>query len=349
MRCLNVSGFELSQNSKPFVIAEVGHNHQGDTDLCKKIFETAKNAGASAVKLQKRSNKDQFTSKAYNAEYNSENSYGTTYGEHREYLEFNKDQYLLLKEYAEELNLCFFSTAFDIPSVDFITDLNLDIIKIASGDIVNHQLLEYASSTGIPIIASTGASTINDVDKAVNILSKGKSEFAILHCTSGYPAKYEELNLNVIPEMIKRYPENIIGLSSHENGISIPIAAYALGARIIEKHFTIDRTLKGTDQAFSLSASGMSKMCRDLDRLHLAMGDGNKKVYESEHGPMKKQRKSIVADRDLKSGTILTEENVTLKCPNLGIQSDKLNDILGMTLLKDLKKDDYLSLEDLSK
>ena len=347
MRSFKISNIEISEDSPAFVIAEIGHNHQGDLDLCKTMFKAAKDSGASAVKLQKRSNKNQFTTNAYNAPYNSENSYGKTYGEHREFLEFNKEQYLILKKHAHELELVFFSTAFDKESVDFLIEIDIAAIKIASGDIINHDLLAYASNTGIPLIVSTGASTIEDINHAVKILKQGKSQFALLQCTSGYPAKYNEINLRVINTMMLEYPDIIIGLSSHENGISIPVAGYALGARIIEKHFTIDRTLKGTDQAFSLSSSGMTKMCRDLNRLYLAMGDGDKKIYESEIEPMKKQRKSIVANKYLKAGTILKREDLDLKCPNIGIQANNLKEIIGKKLKKDYELDAYIKTEDL--
>ncbi len=347
MRTLKISDSVISDKSKPFVIAEIGHNHQGDIELCKKMFLAAKNAGASSVKLQKRSNKNQFTKKAYHSSYNSENSYGKTYGEHREFLEFNEQQYLTLKEYAKEIGILFFSTAFDFESVDFLKSVGMPAIKIASGDIINLELLSYASKTGIPLIVSTGSSCIDDVDQAVNVLNKGSSEFSLLQCTSGYPAKYEEINLKVIETMRTRYQNIVIGLSSHENGISIPVAGYALGARIIEKHFTIDRTMKGTDQAFSLSSSGMTKLCRDLNRLYLAMGDGNKKVYESEFEPMKKQRKSVVAKIPLKSGTILQREHLTLKCPNLGIPANFFNKVIGKELAVDYEQDDYIKFDDL--
>lgn len=340
-RQLKIGNFSINQSSPVFTIAEIGHNHQGSLDLCKKMFDAAAFCGATAVKLQKRSNRDQFVKSYYNASYNSENSFGKTYGEHREFLEFDKVQYKELQQYAESKGLIFFSTAFDFASVDFLQDLDIDCIKIASGDCVNLPLLEYASQTEIPLIVSTGATTMEEIKETHALLRRGKSDFALLQCTSGYPAKYSEINLNVIPEMLRIFPDTIIGLSSHENGISVPIAAVALGARIIEKHFTIDRTLKGTDQAFSLSPSGMSKMCRDIDRTLEALGNGNKIVFDSELKPMEKQRKSLVALSNLKKGHVLTSEDIGLKCPNNGLPPSKFNSLIGKILLEDIAEDEY--------
>ena len=345
-RQISFQGISVDDQSLPFIIAEIGHNHQGSVELCKTIIDAAIDAGASAVKLQKRSNKHQFTSKAYNSVYNSENSYGATYGEHREKLEFGRDEYIELKKYCANKGVVFFSTAFDIPSLEFLADLEMPIIKIASGDIVNIPLLREVSQTGIPIIASTGASDFEEVCLAHSVLSSGKSEFALLQCTSGYPAKYEELNINVITQYRNAFPNTVIGFSSHENGIVAPVAAYVMGARIIEKHFTVDRTMKGTDQAFSLSPSGMAQMCKDLSRIHKSFGDTEKKVLSSELVAMKKQRKSIVAAKNLTKGTVIEISDLALKVPDEGLKPYLIDDLIGKTLQVDLLEDDYVKMED---
>lgn len=348
MRQLLIKNCKISDKSEPFIIAEIGNNHQGNLELCKKMFRAASIAGATAVKLQKRDNRSLFTSAAFNKVYNSENSFGETYGIHREALEFGKDEYICLQEFADELGLIFFSTAFDENSLDFLVDIKTPAIKIASGDLVNHPLLKLASSTGIPLIVSTGASTLEEVKSSYNILKVGNSPFAILQCTSGYPSKYDELNISVIEQYRQNFPDTVIGFSSHENGISAPIAAYALGARIIEKHFTTDRTLKGTDQAFSLSTSGLERLCRDLKRIRLAMGDGHKTVYESEIQPMKKQRKSIVAATDLSAGTILSADHLSLKIPNEGLLPYEIDLVLGKQLKVDIAADTFITFDHIS-
>lgn len=338
----------INYQSPAYVIAEIGHNHQGSVDLCEKIIEAAAAAGADCVKLQKRDNKTQFTHAAYNAIYNSENSFGRTYGDHREFLEFNKEQFLRVKSKAEACGLDFCSTAFDIPSVDFLLDIGVSHIKIASGDLVNTPLLTYASATGIPLIVSTGASTLEDVDRAVEVLSRGASQFALLQCTSGYPANHEELSIAVIQTYAKRYSETIVGFSSHENGIAMPLVAYALGARIIEKHFTTDRTMKGTDQALSLSPSGMRRMCRDLKNAHVAMGDGEKRVYPSEIKNIQKQRKSIVAARAIKAGDRICESMLALKVPSNGLPPYRIAEIIGAVAIENIAEDECIKLSSLS-
>lgn len=345
---ITLGGVTVSQNTPAYVIAEIGHNHQGSVELCEQIVVAAAEAGADCIKLQKRENKIQFTNAAYNAVYNSENSYGRTYGEHREFLEFNKEQYNRIKAKANELEMGFCSTAFDIPSVDFLVDVGVDYIKIASGDIVNIPLLKYASATGLPMVVSTGAATLDEVDAAVDSLRTGKSEFALLQCTSGYPAVHEELNINVIQTYRNRYPDTIIGFSSHENGTTMPVVAYAMGARIIEKHFTTDRTMKGTDQAFSLSPSGMRRMCKDLKNAHLALGDGRKCVYDSERGHIKKQRKSIVAARPIKTGETIDASMLAFKVPNEGLLPYEINQIIGQVAKVDMAEDHYIQFADLN-
>ena len=287
--------------------------------------------------------------KTYNNAYNSENSFGKTYGEHREFLEFNKAQYLDLISFSKKLGLVFISTAFDIPSLEFLLDVEVSAIKIASGDIVNHPLLLEASKCNKPLIISTGASTLTEIDMAFNVIAPNCSSFAFLQCTSSYPAKYEELNIRVISTLREKYPETVIGFSSHENGISAPIAAYTLGARIIEKHFTTDRTMKGTDQIFSLSPTGLEKLCRDLKRIYISLGNGNKTVFKSEINPMKKQRKSIVAAKFLKKGTIIKSTDLNFKVPNEGLLPYQTNLILGKTLICDIEEDDYITIESIEK
>jgi sialic acid synthase len=342
-RSMKIGNITIGDSSPCYVIAEIGQNHQGDLDLCQKIFREAAACGVQAVKLQKRSNRELFTKVAFDEVYNSENSFARTYGEHREFLEFNHDEFASLANFARELGVHFHCTAFDATSLDFLVELGVDAIKIASGDVVNMPLMERASNSGIALIVSTGAATFEDVAAAQKLLSQGRSPFALLQCTSAYPARFDELNLTVVQSYRNAFPDTVIGFSSHDNGTAMPLLAYALGARIIEKHFTVDRTLKGTDQAFSLSPSGMNRLCKDLNRAQAAMGDGAKVVYESELGPIRKQRKSIVAARDLPSGTVLSLTDVALKIPNRGLLPSRMSSIIGRRLNVNLMEDDYLS------
>jgi sialic acid synthase len=291
LREIIIADTVINDDSDCYVIAEIGHNHQGSIEKCKELFDAAKWSGANAVKLQKRDNKSLYTEEFYNSPYNSEHAYGKTYGEHREALEFDFEQYTLLKCYAEAIGLTFFATAFDLPSADFLAALNVPAIKIASGDLKNFQLINHVSTLGVPVILSTGGGDMRDVVRAAQGMDIRRVGFALLQCTSGYPAKYDELNLNVIPTLREHY-DCVVGYSGHDNGIAMSVIAYALGARIIEKHFTLDRASKGTDQAFSLEPGGLRKMVRDLRRARLALGTGVKQRYDSEIAPLAKQWKN---------------------------------------------------------
>ncbi len=295
MRELTIDGTLINDESDCYVIAEIGHNHQGDLKQCEKLFLAAKEAGANAVKLQKRDNRTLYSPEMYASPYTGRDSYGRTYGEHREALEFSRADYEALQFYAAGIGITFFATAFDIPSADFLADLHMPAIKIASGDLTNPPLLDHIAQIGMPVILSTGGGSELDLEAAHMGFA---GPLAILQCTSGYPAAYDELNLSVIKTYRKYYHRNVIGYSGHDNGIAMAVVAYALGARIIEKHFTFDRSAKGTDHAFSLEPQGLAKMVRDLRRAKLAMGDGIKRRYDSENEPLLKQEKNWMGKVD---------------------------------------------------
>jgi N-acetylneuraminate synthase/sialic acid synthase len=202
---------------------------------------------------------------------------------------------------------------------------------------------------GKPLIVSTGGAGLDDVQRAYDAIMPINPHLAILQCTAGYPAAFEELDLRVIATFRERFPGAVIGFSSHDNGIAMPVAAYMLGARIVEKHFTLNRTMKGTDHAFSLEPLGLSKMVRDLERTYRAMGDGVKKIYESERAPIIKMGKSLVVARDLPTGHVLASDDIVMKSPGGGIPPYQLDSIIGRVTLKPLYEDDFLSFEVLSK
>jgi sialic acid synthase len=340
---------EIGDSTQCYVIAEIGHNHQGSLDRARELFREAKLAGAHAVKLQKRHNRGLYTRAAYDKPYDNENSFGSTYGEHREFLEFELKEYTELQAYARELGIDFFATAFDHHSADFLNRLDVPAFKIASGDLKSTPLLQHVARMGKPMIISTGGALIEDVQRAYDAVMPINPQLAILQCTAGYPAAFEELDLRVIATYRERFPGAVIGFSSHDNGISMPVAAYMLGARIVEKHFTLNRAMKGTDHAFSLEPVGLRKMVRDLDRTFKAMGNGQKKIYESEKAPIVKMGKSLVVARDLPSGHVLTADDVVMKSPGGGIPPYDLDAVLGKVTTKALHEDDFLSYDVLAK
>jgi N-acetylneuraminate synthase/sialic acid synthase len=346
---LTIGRHQIGDTTQCYVIAEIGHNHQGSLDKAKELFREAKLAGAHCVKLQKRDNRGLYTQAAYDKPYDNENSFGATYGEHREFLEFGVREYRELQAYAKELDIDFFATAFDIASADFLAALDVPAYKIASGDLKSTPLLQHVARFGKPIVISTGGALIEDVQRAYDTIMPINPQLAILQCTAGYPAAFEELDLRVISTFRDRFPNAVVGFSSHDNGIAMPVAAYILGARIVEKHFTLNRAMKGTDHAFSLEPVGLRKMVRDLERTHKAMGNGVKKVYESERAPIVKMGKSLVVARDLPAGHVLRREDIVMKSPGGGIPPYELDKVLGHATLKPLHADDFLTFEVLSR
>jgi N-acetylneuraminate synthase/sialic acid synthase len=328
-----------------FIIAEVGHNHGGSLDVCKQMFQAAAYAGVSAVKLQKRDNRSLYTRDFYDSAYNSENAFGPTYGSHREALEFGESEYRELKEFAEALGLVFFATPFDFNSVDFLERIGVPCYKTASADLTNTPLLRYVAQTGKPVIVSTGAAGLDDVRRAYETIQPFNEQVAILQCTAEYPSDHKDMNLNVIQTYKREFPDAVIGLSDHDNGIAMALVAYVLGARLIEKHFTLNRSSKGTDHAFSLEPEGMRKLVRDVHRAAVAMGDGVKRVYDKEQPARTKMGKKIVATRDLPEGHTLGPDDLGFKSPGDGLPPYMAAQLLGKVLKRPVREDDALNLE----
>ena len=290
-REFTIGGRVISDESPCYVIAEIGHNHGGSVDMCQRMFDAAVSAGADAVKLQKRHNPTLYSRELLAKPYENENSYGATYGAHRAAVEFGPDEYAMLRPGA-----AFIATAFDEPSADFLAAVHVDAIKIASGGLTDLPLLRHVARLRLPVILSTGGGTMPDIDAAVNEITAVHEQLAILHCTAAYPVRdFSELNLRVIETLRQRFPY-VIGWSGHDSGIAMALVAYTLGARIVEKHFTLNRAMKGTDHAFSLEPQGMAKLCRDLKRAHEALGDGVKRYYESERAPIAKMRRRVTPE-----------------------------------------------------
>jgi sialic acid synthase len=344
-RSITIDGFEIGDASDCYVVAEIGHNHQGSLDQAKEMFEAARWCGAHAVKLQKRDNRSLYTRDYFNRPYDNESSFGPTYGEHREALEFGREEYAELQAFARSQGLAFFATAFDFASADFLAELDVPAFKMASGDLTNTPLLRYVSELGKPVILSTGGGTLDDVRRAYETVAEANDQVAILQCTAGYPAAWDELDLRVVTTYRELFPDTPIGFSSHDNGIAMAVAAYVLGARIVEKHFTLNRALKGTDHAFSLEPQGLRKLVRDLQRTRLALGDGTKNMYPSEAAPILKMSKKLVAARDLPAGHVLRREDVALKSPGDGLPPYELDRVVGRTLRHPLAGEMALTFE----
>ena len=275
---------------KANVIAEIGINHQGDLNLMKEMMLIAKRCGADYVKGQKREPKLCLTKEQYEKPYDSPNSFGKTYGEHKEALEFSKDQWKELFDYAQEIDIKLFASVFDEASAELMFDLGADLFKIGSAEVSKHELLKVIQSFNKPIILSTGMSTIEEIDAAVDCLTG--SELTIMHCTSAYPCKEEDVNLNVLRTLKNRYyhKRTNIGLSGHyiQGSGAIECAAIGLGATWFERHFTLDRTMKGSDQSSSLEPTGLERVIKSIRSVEKAMGKAEKTILDCEISARKK-------------------------------------------------------------
>jgi N-acetylneuraminate synthase len=273
-----------------YVIAEIGLNHNGDVELAKQLIDVAADAGADAVKFQKRT--PEISTPVHMRDTLRETPWGTmTYLEYRYRVEFTREQYIEVSDHALLRGLDWFASPWDLPSVHFLEDLNVVAHKIASASVTDIPLLEAVRATGKPVILSTGMSTSEQIDAAIEVL--GTDRLVLLHATSTYPMEPEEANLRVIPALRDRYPGVPVGYSGHERGLQISVAAVALGAVAVERHITLDRTMWGSDHAASLEPTGLAHLIRDIRIVEQALGDGVKRVFPGEQAPMAKLRRVL--------------------------------------------------------
>lgn len=269
-----------------YIIGEIGINHNGSLDIAKNLISVAKNTGCDAVKFQKRTVEIVYTPEELAKP--RENPFGGTNGDLKRGLEFGLEQYRKIDEFCQEMGLPWFASCWDEPSVDFIAQFDVPCFKVASASLTDDALLRHTRAAGKPVLLSTGMSTIEEIDHAVEVL--GKEGLVILHATSTYPSNYDELDLRVIPELRKRYGVPV-GYSGHETGIASSVAAVALGACVVERHITLERSMWGSDQAASLGPSGLTRLVRDTRLVEMAMGSSTKRVFDSEIPVMKKLRR----------------------------------------------------------
>lgn len=327
-----------------FVIAEGGVNHNGDPALADELVRIAASARADAVKFQKRTIAEILTRDAFDAPYVHPNSFGATYGEHRLKLELPDEVWRSLRDLATELGLEFMGSAWDRPSVDFLMELDPPAFKIGSPDLTNLELLDHTARLGRPIILSTGMSTLEEVDEAVGTILRHTDQMILLQCTSTYPSEFAEINLRVMQTYRERYGV-LVGYSGHERGISVTEAAAALGACVVERHFTKDRTLPGPDHAASLEPVGLSKLVRDIRAIELAMGSPEKRILPSEVEKRARLAKSVVSACRIPAGAAIGREMLAVKCPGSGIAANRLAQLVGRVAPVEVPADALLPLE----
>lgn len=326
------------------IIAEAGVNHNGDIELAKKLIDEAKIAGADFVKFQTAVNP---TSKyAPKAEYQKrETGADETQLQMALKLRLNLDQHYELYEYCNKVGISYLSTAFDITSVHFLDSLNLPFWKIPSGEITNLPYLLEIARTHKPIVMSTGMAEMDEIETTIAILKEnGAGEITLLQCHTDYPTMMENVNLRAMNTLKEKF-HLPVGLSDHSIGIEVPIAAVAMGATVIEKHFTLDRNMYGPDHKASIEPEGLQAMIKGIRNIEVALGDGKKVCSPSEKKNIIVARKSIVAKRDIKKGEELTEDNITTKRPGNGVSAMRWFEVLGTKAVRDFGEDELICLE----
>ena len=330
---------------KILVIAEAGVNHNGSLDTAKRLVEVAANAGADFVKFQTFSAEDIVLKTADKAEYQK----GATDSAESQYemlkrLELTSEMHEHLIEHCKKFSIGFLSTGFDQASIAYLVSLGQQLVKIPSGEITNLPYLEFVGSLGLPVILSTGMSTLEEVGEALRVLRSAGTDtdrVTVLHCTTEYPAPMETVNLRVMQTISREYGV-AIGYSDHTSGIEVSIAAAALGARVIEKHFTLDRALPGPDHKASLEPNELVALIKAIRNIEIALGDGSKMPSNGENKNKLIARKSIVAKREIHSGDSFTEDNLTTKRPGTGISPMKWYEILGQIASRDYQSDEII-------
>jgi len=327
--------------SKVFIIAEAGVNHNGSLDLAYQLIDVAKDVGADAVKFQTFKAENVVSRLADKAEYQKK-----TTGSDKSQLEMIKkleisfEDFKKLKKYCDKKGIMFLSTPFDIQSIDFLYNL-IDIYKIPSGEIINLPYLKHIAAKNKPLIMSTGMANLGEVEEAINTIRAVNSEaqISLLHCTTNYPTLYEEVNLKAMQTLVAAF-KLPVGYSDHTLGIEVPVAAVAMGAKIIEKHFTLDKNLPGPDHKASLEPAKLKEMVKAIRNIEKALGDGIKKPNKSENEIMKVARRSLIAIRDIRAGEIIKESDIAIKRPGTGILPKFKEIIIGMKLVNDITEDE---------
>lgn len=336
-----------------YIIGEIGQNHNGSVDIAKLIVDlvarpvTDEATGMSlkpmdAVKLTKRDLKEELAASQMNRPYNSPHSFGRTYGEHRAFLELDDEQHLEVYRHAKSLGLDFVETLCSPGCLSLLKLFTPDRLKVASRDLTNLPLLDAMAETRIPIILSTGMAGKEELDKALDVITRHHSDIAILHCVSEYPTLPPHLNLRTIPYLLKHYGQYTIGFSDHTIGIAAPAVAVGMGARIIEKHITIDRRMKGTDQKGSLGPDGVNRMVRDIRIAEQWLGEEMLAIDPAVGAAKAKLERSIATRRPLKAGESVTEADIHLLSPGDGFRWAEKEKVIGHRLLADIGEDEII-------
>ncbi len=341
---VELDGVPVGDDMPVYVVAEIGQNHNGSVEIAKQLIDMAVEAGANAVKFQKRDIPSELTKEAFNKPYDNPHSFGKTYGEHRMALELNEQQHRELKEYANARGITYFVTPTDIPSVEMMERLDVPFYKVASRDLTNLPLLERLAKTGKPVIISTGMATLKDIEDALDVLGKDRKDIIILQCISQYPADLERVNLKAMKTLRETFGK-ITGYSDHTTGIIAALTASILGAAVVEKHITLNKAMKGSDHAGSAEKEEFTKLIQYIKDARKTIGDGVKALDPVVLPAKLKLARSLVSKVPIKKGTVLTEEMLTLKSPGTGLKWKEKALIIGKTAKQDIDEDVILKKE----
>lgn len=336
------SGRTIGHGHPCFVVAEIGNNHQGCLVTAREMVHAAARAGVDAVKFQKRHTASLLTRSGRARAYTSAASFGKTYGEHRDALELSVADMAELKALATSLGLVFFASVWDAVSLEQMIDLGVELVKIASADLTSIPLLRAVGATGVPVVASTGMSDWLEIDRGVTELRSFHDRIVLLHCNSSYPCVEREICLPVMQRLKKRYGLPV-GYSGHERGLAPSVAAVTLGACLVERHFTLDKALPGSDHKASLEPDELALLTRMIREVEKSLAGDQKRVFPTERQCARKLRKSIVLARPLAAGNILGEESLTIKSPGDGISPLHWDEIIGRRLVRDMDEDEALT------
>lgn len=343
--------YNIGLGCAPYIIAEIGANHNGDMDLARRMIDAAKDCGAHAAKFQSWDTETLIAREEYERNQSYDDSPKKHFGSLKQMVEkyhLRKDQHRELAEYCREVDIDFVSTPFSIREADLLDELDVPFFKVASMDINYYTLLDALAERGKPIVLSTGMATLWEIDRAVErLVQRGADRIALLHCVSIYPPKYEDINLKNIP-MLREAFGLPVGFSDHTIGTSIPLAATALGACIIEKHFTTDKNLPGWDHEISADPDELREICSESDHIVRAMGSSRRIVSEDEQNKKAKFRRSLVAVRDFPPGHRITESDLTAKRPGTAIPPDQIEHVAGRTTKNAIGADELIRWEDLA-
>lgn len=338
----------VGEGEPMFVIAEIGINHNGDVEIAKKLIDAAADAGADAVKFQKRTTEEILTKEGLNKAYTSPHAFAPTYGEHRNKLEFNEAQYRELKKYAAKKNILFFASVWDHTSADFLEQLDIDAYKIPSADLINIPLLEHVAKKGRPILLSSGMNTLEEIDDAMRAVLKHNHRVVLFHCLSLYPSPEDKINLKFMEVLKNRFHPLPIGYSGHEIDLLPTLAAVAQGAHIIERHLTLDKTMKGSDHSGSLEPHQLKELIDMIKRIEKINGIAEKVIYDELIPLREKLAKSIATKVAIPAGTVITRDMLTIKGPGHGIAPGKLDEMVGRIVEAELDEDVIIPKEALS-